>query len=462
MATAVAAHRGSAAAEYAAQGVPADARAADRRARPPAPRARHRRARRRASRRGRGRRRDLRRGRRRSSASTGSATASSSCPAPTVGTRSPATRCARTRPAQYRRIVDAVLTAGSYEAWAAPRATVIARVLALLDEIRAHARVRRRDALGRAPRAPRPHVTGVGYSRATIDAWHGKLRSRQPAVRPFTSSVAEQVPAIAGDVDEHHDAAVRLERGLADELDARGRACARRPASKSSTVQEEADAARATWSPITASCSAPSAPARAGCRSRAPGGPDDEPALLAARRSSSRPPCPRPSSKPSTSDEERRSPRRTRRRRCVTVDETPTAYCSRVGSSGRGTQNSLPSGSASTTHVSSPWPTSARRRAEREQALDLRVAVVGPEVEVQTVLHASWPPAPRRRAGREGGRPRAGSRSPRAARPRPSTQPSAFRHHSASAAGSRASTTDLFPFAGSWTQQRKRACAQPG
>jgi NAD-specific glutamate dehydrogenase len=31
------------------------------------------------------------------------------------------------------------LTAGSYEAWAAPRATVIDRMLALLDEIRAHA-----------------------------------------------------------------------------------------------------------------------------------------------------------------------------------------------------------------------------------------------------------------------------------------------------------------------------------
>ena len=31
------------------------------------------------------------------------------------------------------------MTAGSYEAWAAPRATVVARVLALLDEIRAHA-----------------------------------------------------------------------------------------------------------------------------------------------------------------------------------------------------------------------------------------------------------------------------------------------------------------------------------
>ncbi len=40
---------------------------------------------------------------------------------------------------QFRRIVDAVLSAGSYEAWSAPRATAIGRVLALLDEIRAHA-----------------------------------------------------------------------------------------------------------------------------------------------------------------------------------------------------------------------------------------------------------------------------------------------------------------------------------
>jgi len=40
---------------------------------------------------------------------------------------------------QYRRVVDAALSAGSYAAWAAPRATVVARVLALLDEIRAHA-----------------------------------------------------------------------------------------------------------------------------------------------------------------------------------------------------------------------------------------------------------------------------------------------------------------------------------
>jgi glutamate dehydrogenase len=40
---------------------------------------------------------------------------------------------------QYRRVVDARLTAGSYEAWAAPRETVIARILALLGEIRVHA-----------------------------------------------------------------------------------------------------------------------------------------------------------------------------------------------------------------------------------------------------------------------------------------------------------------------------------
>ncbi len=41
--------------------------------------------------------------------------------------------------AQYRRVVDASLTEGSYEAWATPRATLVAHVLALLDEIRAHA-----------------------------------------------------------------------------------------------------------------------------------------------------------------------------------------------------------------------------------------------------------------------------------------------------------------------------------
>ncbi len=40
---------------------------------------------------------------------------------------------------QYRRVVDAAFTAGSYDAWAAPRATVITRLLALFDEIRAHA-----------------------------------------------------------------------------------------------------------------------------------------------------------------------------------------------------------------------------------------------------------------------------------------------------------------------------------
>jgi glutamate dehydrogenase len=41
--------------------------------------------------------------------------------------------------AQYRRVVDAVLTAGSYAAWAASRRARIARVLALVDEIRLHA-----------------------------------------------------------------------------------------------------------------------------------------------------------------------------------------------------------------------------------------------------------------------------------------------------------------------------------
>jgi glutamate dehydrogenase len=40
---------------------------------------------------------------------------------------------------QFRRIVDAVLTAGSYDAWAEPLTTVIARVLALLDDVRTHA-----------------------------------------------------------------------------------------------------------------------------------------------------------------------------------------------------------------------------------------------------------------------------------------------------------------------------------
>ena len=41
--------------------------------------------------------------------------------------------------ALFRRVVDAAMTAGSYEAWATPRATVVNRVLALLDEIRTHA-----------------------------------------------------------------------------------------------------------------------------------------------------------------------------------------------------------------------------------------------------------------------------------------------------------------------------------
>ncbi|HEY5170166.1 MAG TPA: hypothetical protein VIK54_00405, partial [Acidimicrobiia bacterium] len=40
---------------------------------------------------------------------------------------------------QYRRVVDAALRAGGYTAWAAPRETVVARVLTLLDEIRARA-----------------------------------------------------------------------------------------------------------------------------------------------------------------------------------------------------------------------------------------------------------------------------------------------------------------------------------
>jgi glutamate dehydrogenase len=41
--------------------------------------------------------------------------------------------------AQYRRIVDAVLAEGSYEAWAAGRQTAIDHILALIDEIRVHA-----------------------------------------------------------------------------------------------------------------------------------------------------------------------------------------------------------------------------------------------------------------------------------------------------------------------------------
>ncbi len=40
--------------------------------------------------------------------------------------------------AQYRRVVDAVLTAGTYDDWAASRTIVVTRMLSLLDEIRAH------------------------------------------------------------------------------------------------------------------------------------------------------------------------------------------------------------------------------------------------------------------------------------------------------------------------------------
>jgi glutamate dehydrogenase len=39
---------------------------------------------------------------------------------------------------QQRRIVDGVMAAGSYEAWAATRATVLQRVLALLADVHAH------------------------------------------------------------------------------------------------------------------------------------------------------------------------------------------------------------------------------------------------------------------------------------------------------------------------------------
>jgi glutamate dehydrogenase len=41
--------------------------------------------------------------------------------------------------AQFRRIVDAVLTTGSYEVWAADRRAAIDHVLALIDEVRVHA-----------------------------------------------------------------------------------------------------------------------------------------------------------------------------------------------------------------------------------------------------------------------------------------------------------------------------------
>ncbi len=40
--------------------------------------------------------------------------------------------------AQYRRVVDAVLTAGAYDAWAATRSVVINRMLTFLEEIRVH------------------------------------------------------------------------------------------------------------------------------------------------------------------------------------------------------------------------------------------------------------------------------------------------------------------------------------
>jgi glutamate dehydrogenase len=40
--------------------------------------------------------------------------------------------------AQHRRIVDAVMKAGSYDAWASTCTTLVARVLTLLDDIRAH------------------------------------------------------------------------------------------------------------------------------------------------------------------------------------------------------------------------------------------------------------------------------------------------------------------------------------
>ncbi len=40
--------------------------------------------------------------------------------------------------AQQRRIVDGVMAAGSYDAWAASRSTILVRVLALLEDVRAH------------------------------------------------------------------------------------------------------------------------------------------------------------------------------------------------------------------------------------------------------------------------------------------------------------------------------------
>ena len=69
--------------------------------------------------------------------------------------------------AQYRRVVDAAMTAGSYEAWAAPRG----------DRRRPRARVarrdprprgvRRRDPVGRDARAAQPHVVAAGPPAGT-------------------------------------------------------------------------------------------------------------------------------------------------------------------------------------------------------------------------------------------------------------------------------------------------------
>jgi glutamate dehydrogenase len=39
---------------------------------------------------------------------------------------------------QYRRIVDAVMTCGSYETWTSTCAPTVGRVLGLLDDVRAH------------------------------------------------------------------------------------------------------------------------------------------------------------------------------------------------------------------------------------------------------------------------------------------------------------------------------------
>ncbi len=63
--------------------------------------------------------------------------------------------------AQHRRIVDAVLKAGSYEGWASTSATVVARVLTLLDDIPRPRRLRPRNPVGRLTRAPRPSRSGA-------------------------------------------------------------------------------------------------------------------------------------------------------------------------------------------------------------------------------------------------------------------------------------------------------------